>query len=945
LSWVGGGVDVVAYNIYRDTSPITVPQPDQMLDFGITDTSYQDSGLDPSTTYYYLVTAVNSAGDESNPSNAASATTSAATITASGQDLTGDAGQDLEGTVASFTDTDPNADEADFTATVNWPGGGSSDGTVSFNDSGGFDVTADNVFQNAGDQNYTVTITNSTEGQTATTTGTAHVADAPFDVEAGTVTVGAFAHWITAVISSDNPYAKASDFTATVDWGDGSGQGNADVSVLGSEFQAVGTHTYPHDGEFFTTVTVTDSHGQTVTSNGHVLIQQFSTGYTLNGYLDSLFVSSQGNLFLGSIGLGTANSGWGVADANSGLTGNTVTSGLKDVSLELKSNQIFSTIDLGSALEVDEIYAMTSSPGVFQDSVTIKNISQDDVDLLYRRYALYNSYFVGFQGSSSPLAYDSNDTSASLDPLSSTTGSNPPSPMVSGDFDDVASYKTTYPNGQQYAPTYVPYGGTLMNFDFGDLSPNADQTFTFYFATVSTRAAAVGGMTANGAEAYSLGLPATYPPPNYSPAADDKITTAVGFKSGEQYSEDMSDDANNDGTINATDDPIKDNPSDPGKIVIADNLDEDNTNIPGYADFSNNQGKSFAPLDLTRSDNVDLSQAEITFSYSSADPILVKSTSVPGSDLKQYNPGSTGYLRIWAHNLGRNPASIVANTNPGDFIPDGAAIPASSLFTIGLHTTTLYVEGVNPSDPNIASVSIDIDEDGTGAHVLHDTVDFTVASVKLVYTDVSGLSHDSGSGPALNVNRIPNNVEPDGVACDWLHGVDDGSLLLVRITGSQSLANLLDSDAGLSFQFGELGMATPDSPLTFGNLDSNDGYVHTLDDGFVSDPQTKLDALGIEHVGQSMTTLGPAGMTVLGEAFYRPPDEFDLDQGAADTNIQRRVPLYVQLYSDGHEIGEGSKPQGVMLTRPPLVLVHGIAIAARTFGSHRAKAIQGSSMP
>jgi hypothetical protein len=71
LSWTGSS-GATSYNIKRGTSP----DGETLVASGVTMTSYVDSGLSNGTTYYYVVTAVNSSGESSN-SNEANATPTA----------------------------------------------------------------------------------------------------------------------------------------------------------------------------------------------------------------------------------------------------------------------------------------------------------------------------------------------------------------------------------------------------------------------------------------------------------------------------------------------------------------------------------------------------------------------------------------------------------------------------------------------------------------------------------------------------------------------------------------------------------------------------------------------------------------------------------------------------------------------------------------------------
>jgi len=65
-------LDLLGYNIYRDTSPGVPTDEDHLIDFAVS-TSYDDEDVNNGTTYYYVVTALYDEG-ESWPSNEASAT-------------------------------------------------------------------------------------------------------------------------------------------------------------------------------------------------------------------------------------------------------------------------------------------------------------------------------------------------------------------------------------------------------------------------------------------------------------------------------------------------------------------------------------------------------------------------------------------------------------------------------------------------------------------------------------------------------------------------------------------------------------------------------------------------------------------------------------------------------------------------------------------------------
>jgi hypothetical protein len=77
LSWTASTSScAVTYNIFRSTTSGFTPSGSNRIASGVTSTSFGDSGLTASTTYFYLVEASNGGGT-SGPSNQASATTQA----------------------------------------------------------------------------------------------------------------------------------------------------------------------------------------------------------------------------------------------------------------------------------------------------------------------------------------------------------------------------------------------------------------------------------------------------------------------------------------------------------------------------------------------------------------------------------------------------------------------------------------------------------------------------------------------------------------------------------------------------------------------------------------------------------------------------------------------------------------------------------------------------
>ena len=178
-----------------------------------------------------------------------------------------------------FTDANPGATTADFSATIDWGDGHTSSGTVTGPTGGPFTVTGSHQYAEEG--NYTVSVkVTDVGGSTTSASGTATVADAPITATCSTSAVSpqSFSGTV-ASLSDDNTGAPASDFTATINWGDGSSTSNGTVTGSGGSYTITGTHSYGSTGYYNITTTVTDDGGShSVTSPCKVLIYAFAPG-------------------------------------------------------------------------------------------------------------------------------------------------------------------------------------------------------------------------------------------------------------------------------------------------------------------------------------------------------------------------------------------------------------------------------------------------------------------------------------------------------------------------------------------------------------------------------------------------------------------------------------------------------------------------------------------
>jgi PKD repeat protein len=174
----------------------------------------------------------------------------------------------FNGTVATFSDADTTKTPASFTTTIAWGDGTTTPGTVT-GGPGSFSVSGQHTYADEGSFPFTVTVTETgAGGLTASDTGTATVSEA--DVLSGSpVTFAAQANvpftGVVAVFTDTNTAAVPSDFTATIDWGDGTTTPGT-VSGGGGTFSVSGTHTYATSGTFNVIVTLTDDPPGTATA-------------------------------------------------------------------------------------------------------------------------------------------------------------------------------------------------------------------------------------------------------------------------------------------------------------------------------------------------------------------------------------------------------------------------------------------------------------------------------------------------------------------------------------------------------------------------------------------------------------------------------------------------------------------------------------------------------
>jgi len=194
---------------------------------------------------------------------------------------------------ATFTDANTAAPLSDFTVSaVDW-GDGSTDLTgLTVSGSGGnYSVDGTHLYAEEGSHNFKITVTD-VGGQTATITGTANVATVPIVGTAVAVSGFEFTplnNVTVATFTHANGLEPASEFTATIDWGDGTSSSGT-VTLSGTNYTVSGSHTYSDEKSYAVKVEVTDAAvSATITPKATILEELLPGG--VRGTAEQRFIS------------------------------------------------------------------------------------------------------------------------------------------------------------------------------------------------------------------------------------------------------------------------------------------------------------------------------------------------------------------------------------------------------------------------------------------------------------------------------------------------------------------------------------------------------------------------------------------------------------------------------------------------------------------------------
>ena len=197
-------------------------------------------------------------------------------IRATGAAVSAVEGAAFNGTVASVVDPNTGTPASGLTARIDWGDGSpTSTGTATATGpplSGTFAIGGSHTYAHNGSYIVTTTVIDALTSFTlGTTTSTATVADAPITA-AGTTLSGVEESPVTSVVANfhdTNLLGSASNFTATIDWGDGTPATAGTIGGAGGNYTVTGTHTYATavpSGTYTITVHILGDGGATATA-------------------------------------------------------------------------------------------------------------------------------------------------------------------------------------------------------------------------------------------------------------------------------------------------------------------------------------------------------------------------------------------------------------------------------------------------------------------------------------------------------------------------------------------------------------------------------------------------------------------------------------------------------------------------------------------------------
>jgi hypothetical protein len=198
-------------------------------------------------------------------------------------------------TVATFTDINTSDTSSSFTATIDWGDGTTTSGTVA-GSNGAFTVTGGHTYADEGSFPLGVTITDTANNTTLPLSGAVAAAEADVLTAQGLIFTAnpgqAFSGTVATFTDSDTS-SVASDFSATIDWGDGTTSAGVITDTAGA-ISVSGTHAYATTGQNAVSVTLSDDAPGTATgtANSTANVSGLTGQVVLNAATEGVALSS-----------------------------------------------------------------------------------------------------------------------------------------------------------------------------------------------------------------------------------------------------------------------------------------------------------------------------------------------------------------------------------------------------------------------------------------------------------------------------------------------------------------------------------------------------------------------------------------------------------------------------------------------------------------------------
>jgi hypothetical protein len=177
-------------------------------------------------------------------------------------------GQSFNGVVATGTASGVGT----LSAGIDWGDGQTSSGTVTVAADGSYSVTGSHTYAEEGSFALTVRVTGSgSEMPPTSDSGSAKVTDATLSASTPTPVIKGLSVTLTTTFTDADPNGTATDYTTSINWGDGTTSAGT-IGSSGTSFTATRTHKYGKHGTYTVTVTIKDAGGSSVTTTVTIMV-------------------------------------------------------------------------------------------------------------------------------------------------------------------------------------------------------------------------------------------------------------------------------------------------------------------------------------------------------------------------------------------------------------------------------------------------------------------------------------------------------------------------------------------------------------------------------------------------------------------------------------------------------------------------------------------------